>query len=374
MSLRWFFILLVIPGLLTLTPLRATAQSAGGTVATGVSERGKQTLEDILARQKAALRGLKLAPGTAAAPAGAPAGPDTGPLGPRGNQSLSDIWNRWRGGDPLNLLKPYSADQVMTTSGEQWRLLRVEYIRRYAGWFPLGALVLLVAFWMYRGRIRIRAGRAGRKIARFTITQRVAHWFTAGVFILLALTGLLILLGRPLILPWLGHDAHSVLISAAMQAHNLFGPLFIAALIWLFIKFLPGNLFHPVDLGWILRLGGLFGGHVSAGRFNFGEKAWFWLLIIVGAVLSITGLAMEFPWLFADLRWLQLSTVLHAIGAIVLISVALGHIYIGSIGMEGAIDSMLEGEVDENWAREHHDLWYQEVTSTTGKEKEEASA
>ncbi len=266
----------------------------------------------------------------------------------------------------------------MTTSGEQWRLLRVNYIRKYAGWLPAGVIVLLAAALLFRGRMRITNGRAGRTIPRFTTTQRVAHWFTAGVFILLALTGLLILLGRPLILPWLGHDAHSVLVSAAMQAHNLFGPIFIAALVWLFVKFLPGNFFHPVDLRWILRLGGFFGGHVSSGRFNFGEKAWFWLLAIVGVVLSITGLAMEFPWLFADLRWLQLSTVLHALGAIVLISVALGHIYIGSIGMEGAIDAMLDGEVDENWAREHHDLWYHEVTSGAAAEpataKEEASA
>jgi len=257
---------------------------------------------------------------------------------------------------------------VMTTTGEHWRLIRENYIRKYAGWFPLGVIGILLLYHLIKGKMRIPGGYSGNTLPRFNINQRVAHWFMAGVFIILGITGLIILLGRPLIAPYLGKEVNSILTSASMQGHNLFGPLFILALLWMFFKFVRGNFFQIVDLKWIFKLGGFFGGHVSSSQFNFGEKTWFWIVILVGIVMSVTGILLLFPWLVDDLRWLQLSTILHAGGAILLISVLFGHIYVGTVGMEGSLDSMLKGQVDENWAKAHHDLWYEEVTGKSATE------
>ncbi|HFC04148.1 MAG TPA: formate dehydrogenase subunit gamma, partial [Rhizobiales bacterium] len=211
----------------------------------------------------------------------------------------------------------------------------------------------------------------GQTISRFSLPQRTAHWFMAGVFIILGLTGLILLLGRTALAPLIGRNVYAVFASASMQGHNLFGPLFIIALIWMYYLFVPGNFFKLVDLKWIFKGGGLLGGHASAGHYNFGEKVWFWWVAVVGLLMSVTGIILEFPWLSANLQLLQISTIVHAIGAISLIAFALGHIYIGTIGMEGAIDSMTTGDVDINWAKEHHDLWYEDVTgekiSATGQ-------
>ena len=299
--------------------------------------------------------------------------PEDGPPNTLGTRSDAEIWDDFRGGNPRNLLAPQPEGTVMTTTGQQWRVIRERLIVKYAGWFPVGVIVILALYFLVKGRMPIKGGRSGKTVPRFTLIHRIAHWFMASVFMILGLSGLIILLGRPVIVPLLGHEANSVLTSAALQGHNLFGPLFIIALIWMFVKFVRGNFFQLVDFKWILKLGGLFGGHVSSSQFNFGEKSWFWLLILVGIVMSITGLALEFPWFVEDLRWLQLSTILHGVGAITLISVALGHIYMGTVGVEGAIDSMLIGEVDENWAKEHHDLWYEEVTGKSATDEGEAT-
>lgn len=291
-----------------------------------------------------------------------------GPSNALGNRSDSEIWDAFRGGDPNDLLAPRPDGVVLSTTGQHWREFRENYINKYALWLPAGVIVILTLFHLISGKMKISAGRSGNMIPRFTLNARVSHWFMASIFILLGLSGITIMIARPILVPLLGPKVTSVLTSAALQGHNLFGPLFVVALLWMFVKFVRGNFFQIVDFKWIFKLGGFFGGHVSSRQFNFGEKSWFWMVILVGIVMSATGLALEFPWIMEDIRLLQLSTILHGIGAIALISVAIGHIYIGTIGMEGSIDSMLKGEVDENWAKEHHDLWYEEVTGKSAKD------
>jgi formate dehydrogenase subunit gamma len=156
----------------------------------------------------------------------------------------------------------------------------------------------------------------------------------------------------------MGLDAFSVLASAAKEGHNLFGPLFLVGVIGLFIRFVSKNFLGKGDIGWILKAGGMLGGkHPTAGFFNMGEKIWFWLVILVGLVVSLTGLALEFSFLGATRPLLELSLVLHGVGAILLIIGSFGHIYMGVAGMKGSLESMTTGYVDLNWARQHHDQW-----------------
>lgn len=279
-----------------------------------------------------------------------------------GNNSQSDYWRALRHGKKGQATTHDKGTVLIQSQGEDWRLIRRGYIIKYASWILIGVLLVLALFFLIRGRIRLKGGRSGKTISRFTLAQRTSHWFMASVFIILAVSGLIILLGRVAIAPWLGKAANSVITSAAMQGHNLFGPLFIVALIWLYYMLLPGNFLRKVDFKWILKGGGLLGGHASAGHYNFGEKVWFWFVAFIGLIMSVTGIILEFPWMSANLQLLQVSTIAHAIGAIGLIAFAFGHIYIGTIGMEGALESMTTGDVDVNWAKEHHDLWYEEVT------------
>ena len=314
-----------------------------------------------------------------------------GPSNALGEASDADIWRQIRGaeagdgsglpaapGRPVPLYEdilrelsgPVAADNSSSASnsrliqmlGEDWRHIRLQYILPYAGWVILGVLGFLVLFRLLRGKIMIRGGRSGKTIPRFSMAHRIAHWFLAASFIIMAITGLIILLGRPHLVPLIGKEANAVLLSASLQGHNLFGPVFILALLILIFRFMKGNFFQWADFKWILKGGGLIGGHASSNHYNFGEKTWYWIVVIVGLVMSATGMLLLFPWVTDILAWHQLSTVLHAGGAVLLIAIALGHAYIGSIGMEGSIDSMLRGEVDENWAKEHHDLWYEKVT------------
>jgi len=218
-----------------------------------------------------------------------------------------------------------------------------------------------IAFAVFRGKVKIEGGRTGRRIPRFSMAERSIHWFVAAVFILLAISGLTILFGRYILLPVIGPSAFGAVASAAMQGHNLFGPLFIVGLVVMLFAYGMDNVFQRADVKWIIKGGSLFGAHAPSWKYNFGEKTYFWLVVMTGTVLSVTGILMEFPTLVGELWYLQLSTILHAVAALLVIAVAIGHIYLGSIGVEGALEGMTEGTVDENWAREHHDLWAEEV-------------
>lgn len=324
---------------------------------------GAQTREEIMARQNAqAALNVEHSWRLRNVEAASPAQDTTGSLGTLGGYSDADVWRQLRAGNVATASSSTSSGQLMQVLGEDWRLLRRNYIIQYSSWIILGMVGALALFYLIRGRIKIRGGRSGKMMYRFSMSHRIAHWFMACSFIMMAISGMIILLGRPLLVPLIGKEANAILTSAAMQGHNLFGPVFILALLILTFRFMKGNFFQWADLQWIFKGGGIFGPHASAHHYNFGEKTWYWAIVVVGLSMSATGLLLSFPWLTDNLAWHQASTILHAIGAVLLIVGALGHIYIGTLGMEGALDSMLIGEVDENWAKEHHDLWYEEVT------------
>ncbi len=279
-----------------------------------------------------------------------------------GNESDSDLWRRVRRGESFTLSDPRLGSGVLVQSeGEEWRSIRNGLVSWYGGILVLVGLGATVLFALLRGKVKIEGGRTGKRVPRFTMVERSIHWFVAAVFILLAISGLIILFGRYILLPVIGPSAFGAVASAAMQGHNLFGPLFVVGLVVMLFAYGMDNVFQAADAKWIIKGGNLFGGHAPSWKYNFGEKTYFWLIVMTGTVLSVTGILMEFPTLVGELWYLQLSTILHAVAALLVIAVAIGHIYLGSIGVEGALEGMTEGTVDENWAREHHDLWAEKV-------------
>jgi len=246
--------------------------------------------------------------------------------------------------------------------GEEWRQFRMLRLVPYGAALMGSVLAVILLFYLVRGPLRMQDGPTGRKIQRFSVFERTTHWFTAAVFWLLALTGLILLYGRFVLIPLLGPDGFGLTASACKEAHNLFGPLFLVALLMLFFTFAKDNIYARGDMTWLLKGGGMLGGgHVSAGRFNAGEKIWFWIAVLGGIVLSISGLVLDFAVLGQGREAMALAHLLHGITAVLVITVSFGHIYLGTAGVQGTISSMANGYVDEAWARSHHDRWYAEV-------------
>ncbi|MGY6568677.1 MAG: formate dehydrogenase subunit gamma [Salinarimonas sp.] len=233
----------------------------------------------------------------------------------------------------------------------------------------LGMLAVLVGFYMYRGKIRIDSGPSGRTIQRFNAVERFAHWLLAATFIILALTGLNLLIGRAVILPIVGESAFGTISAWGKIAHNYLAWPFMVALVIVFFAWVVHNIPNRLDIEWLKKGGGLFtkGSHPPAKKFNAGQKMIFWSVIIGGAALSFTGVMLLFPDLAGTSAQWQLYQVIHAIVAGIMTAIIIAHIYIGSVGMEGAFDAMGSGEVDLNWAKEHHSLWVEEKLAREGK-------
>jgi len=278
----------------------------------------------------------------------------------------SDLWREVRSRDlPMSgvtQVQGVDSGVLINSQGDRWARFRIDQPVRHAPAALLVVVAILVLFYALRGKVGIEGGLSGRMVKRFTDYERVVHWILALVFLYLALTGLILLLGRTLLIPLFGHHIFSLLASASKESHNLFGPIFLVSLIMMVISFARRNIYEKGDLTWLLKGGGFIGkGHVSGGFFNMGEKSWYWMVILIGLVISISGLILVSPNFEQGRVIMAISHVVHVLGAIILIAVSLGHMYMGSIGTEGSIEAMKSGYVDINWVEAHHDRWARQV-------------
>jgi len=359
---------------------------------------GAQTLEDIMARQ----RGEPVDNGFRSGLTGDPdsAAGISEQLGTLGGASDPDLWRALRFGsaDISASNNGPAATTLIQDGGMNWLQLREGPVAIYGGYLLLATIALLALFFFVRGRIRIDGEKTGNKITRFKAVERFGHWLLAGSFILLGVTGLISLFGRKVLIPVFGHDAFSFLAVGSKWIHNSVSWAFMLALVMIFVMWVVHNLPHKSDINWLLKGGGIFSkGHPPAKKFNAGQKLIFWSVIVLGTSISVSGLSLLFPFeinmfaaTFAKLNALGISSALglgelrevlapheemqyaqlwHAIVSFVLMAIILAHIYIGTVGMEGAYDAMGSGDVEEQWAREHHSIWVDEVMA----EKQAAS-
>ncbi|MCY4229814.1 MAG: formate dehydrogenase subunit gamma [Alphaproteobacteria bacterium] len=385
--------LTIFAAMLFLAAPVAAQESAGSNpdnprAATG----GAQTLEDIMARQ----RGERIDDSFRREAVGDPArAADMGmQLGTLGGASDAEVFRalRYGGADVTVSDRGPASDIIIQDGGMRWLEWRRGPLREWGGWLLAGIVGLLALFLLLRGPIRIDGGRTGETILRFTALERFGHWLLAGSFILLAISGLITLFGRPLLIPLLGKDAFAPVALASKWIHNNVAWAFMLALVWVFVFWIVHNIPNRADLVWLAKGGGLFtrGSHPPARKFNAGQKIIFWVVIVLGLSISASGMSLLFPFelpMFAktfdilnatglpqmlgfgelptqlapheDMQYAQLW---HSIVAFVFIAIIIAHIYLGSIGMEGAFDAMESGEVDRQWAKEHHSLWFEEET------------
>ena len=247
---------------------------------------------------------------------------------------------------------------LMQPAGRQWDQFH-EIILRWLGTIViLGMIVALGAAYLIMGRLRISNGRSGQKLRRFTSFERFSHWLTAVSFVALALTGLNITFGKIVLLPMVGPEMFSSLSQAAKYVHNFVSAAFVIGLVLIVGLWIKDNIPRKVDVDWVKQGGGFIKSkHASSGRFNAGEKLVFWFALGAGAAVTISGYLLMFPFYVTDIAGMQIAQVVHAVIAVLFVAVIIAHIYIGTLGMEGAFEAMATGDVDMNWAREHHDLW-----------------
>jgi formate dehydrogenase subunit gamma len=233
----------------------------------------------------------------------------------------------------------------------------------------LGMLAVLALFFFVRGRIRTEAPESGVKILRFNVLERLTHWMTAASFIILAITGLNFVFGKRLLMPLIGADAFATWSAWAKYAHDFTSWAFMLGILIMLVIWIVDNIPDRYDWQWLKAGGGMFDKsnhtHPPARRFNAGQKLIFWSVILGGAALSVSGIYLLFPFRFAGIEGMQFAQLVHATVAVLMVAVILAHIYIGTLGMEGAYDAMGTGEVDLTWAREHHRAWLEEQQART---------
>lgn len=259
------------------------------------------------------------------------------------------------------------AGMLQQPQGRDYRAFHERLLPWIGGIVILGMLAIIAAFYFWRGRIRMQRNEfTGRVITRFNGFERFTHWLTATSFIVLAITGLNYFLGKRLLLPLLGPDAFSAWSQWAKYAHNFMAWPFMLGVILMIVVWVRDNLPERTDWAWFKAGGGFFGGaEPDSGRFNAGQKLVFWSVAIFGTALAVTGILMLFPFWALDINGMQVAQYVHAIVAVLFIAVIIAHIYIGTLGMEGAYEAMWSGRVDLAWARHHHRRWVEEQQAKT---------
>ncbi|MFQ5567103.1 MAG: formate dehydrogenase subunit gamma [Paracoccaceae bacterium] len=325
-------------------------------------------------------------------------GATTAPLDILGPNSDTTLWGEVRQGAEFSVTIPDPNAAILVQSyGVAWKDTRSAKgpLRDYGTMSLFAILALLFVFYLFRGRIRIEHGVSGRLIERFKPVERFGHWLLAVSFILLALTGLNLLYGKDLLIPILGKETFATITQAGKWLHNNVAWAFMLGLVMVFVMWVAHNLPSTVDLKWLAKGGGLFseGVHPPSRKFNAGQKLIFWAVILLGGSVSLSGVSLLFPYemplfavtfdilnsLGAEAVWgaplatdltplveMQYAQIWHTIVGLAMIVIIIAHIYIGSLGMEGAFDAMGNGMVDRNWAIEHHGLWVEEEDAKAG--------
>jgi formate dehydrogenase subunit gamma len=289
------------------------------------------------------------------------------------------VWDKVQSGAPAYtsipgreteiLIQPqarFPGQQHRTTAGEAWRQFRNGPITFYGGWLVLLACLAIGALYFAKGPVKLHDRPTGRLMRRFTPTEMIVHWSVAISFCILGISGLIMLFGKHILLPVIGYTLFAWLTALGKNLHNFIAPFFMVSVLAMVFIFLRDNLPKAYDFMWFRKAWGFFarGEHIPSGRFNAGEKVWYWVGVIgLSVVVTWSGLILLFPNFDQTRAVMQDAWIWHAAAALLYIAISLGHIYMGTIGVEGAYGNMRTGYADETWAKEHHQYWYEEMKS-----------
>jgi formate dehydrogenase subunit gamma len=291
------------------------------------------------------------------------------------------VWREVQRGEPnytsipgreMNvLIQPparFLGQEHRTTAGEAWRQFRNGPVTFYGGWLVVLVLVAILAFYFAFGPVKLHDRPTGRLIKRFSRLDQIVHWSVAISFCILGLTGLLMLFGKHVLLPVIGYTLFGLLTNLGKNLHNFIAPLFMVSVAAMIVLYVRHNLPKLYDIKFLLGAFAVMakGKHIPSGKFNGGEKVWFWGgVVVLSVVVSWSGLILLFPNFDQSRAVMQDAWIWHAAAALLYVAISFGHIYLGTIGLHGSYQAMRTGYVDETWAREHHQYWYEEMRSGT---------
>jgi len=281
----------------------------------------------------------------------------------------NEAWREVRSGDPkytTTTVRGRETEVAIQSWGDTWRRIRNGPMMFYGGWLLVLVIAAILGLYMWKGPVKLHEPLSGRKMRRFTAFEMTVHWTTAISFCLLGISGLIMFFGKNVLLPVMGYTLFALLTQLSKNLHNFIAPLFIVSVAVMVIIWLRDNVLRSYDWQWFRRAWAFFlrSEHIPSGRFNGGEKAWFWGgVLLLSIIMSTSGLVLLFP-NFDQTRWtMQHAWIWHVTAALLYIAAALGHIYMGTIGVENTYGNMRHGYCDETWAKEHHEIWYREVKS-----------
>lgn len=319
--------------------------------------------------------------GAAAAQQPAPATPEQAQQQSQQNQpgNNAPVWREVQRGEPnytsipgreMNvLIQPparFLGQDHRTTAGEAWRQFRNGPMTFYGGWLVVGVAIVILAFYFAFGPVKLHERPSGRLIRRFSRLDQIVHWSVAISFCILGITGLLMMFGKHVLLPIIGYTLFGLLSNLGKNLHNFVAPFFMVAVAAMIVLYIRHNLPKLYDLKFLFNAVAVMakGKHVASGKFNGGEKVWFWVgVVVLSVIVSWSGLILLFPNFDQSRAVMQDAWIWHAGAALVYVAISLGHIYLGTIGLEGSYQAMRSGYVDETWAKEHHQYWYEEMKS-----------
>jgi formate dehydrogenase subunit gamma len=275
------------------------------------------------------------------------------------------VWREVRSGTPARTtVVGRETNVLIQPEGQTWRATRVPLILA-GGLLVAVALLGLAITYLVTGSLDVppEERRGGRFIERFSPMDRYAHWLLAIAWVTLGITGLIMSLGKSVLLPLIGYTLFSWLAILSKNLHNFVGPILIVAIPFMIVRYVRDNPITAEDFKWFAHLPGYFKGHeYPSDRFNAGEKLVFWLvLVILSTVLVVSGLVLVFPNFDQTRSTMQWANVVHVVAAYGAIALALVHVYLGTIGQVGSYRAMRYGYVDESWAAHHHERWYRAV-------------
>jgi formate dehydrogenase subunit gamma len=318
--------------------------------------KGEAVMTTLLTYLRVAFAALALLTLAAGAPASAQQPSSVNPTASSvKEQDLLRELQRIQGRGSIPDTKSYVIEQP---AGREWRAFHEVTLHWIGAIAILGMLALLILFYLIRGMVRIESGRSGRTIVRFNAFERLVHWMTATCFILLAITGLNVTFGKEWLLPYIGPENFTTISQWAKYVHNYVSFPFTLGVVIIFLMWIAWNIPTGRDVAWLAEGGGIIGKkHPPAGRFNAGQKGIYWIVVLGGGAMAASGYLLMFPFYVTDIAGMQLAQVVHGVVAVLFVAAMLAHIYIGTIGMQGAFEAMGSGTVDLNWAKEHHSLW-----------------
>lgn len=256
--------------------------------------------------------------------------------------------------DPITSGEKIFGIRGISGLGELFTILQNQYFKTV---FLLIVILVPLSFFGHFIIVGQRKFNHHKKLKVFSKFNIIVHWGAAIPFILICLTGLIMIFGS--------HLGGGSFVRFARDIHGLSTLIFIIFGILMFCMWFKESLFKKYDIGWFKMMGGYLSQEnvpVPAGKFNAGQKMWFWIATIGGAIMAITGGIMFFQ--YTDINTLRLVAIIHNVIGFVVIAMLITHIYMALFAIEGAIESILNGNMGEEELSILHSIYYKELQNT----------